>query len=523
MFEESGKRKEEREYSAAPLGGSRQALVRHFLSALLSPLSSFLSPLSSINNKLSARLSLWVASFVALVFVAGFTLMFANTRDVVKEEAWGKASQTLNGTVQHIDNTLRKVELASDNMLTTIEQHLDNPDIMFDLSRHVLESNPDITGCSISFDPYYYKEKGRYFSAYSYNDGDTILTEQEGTDNYQYHCMDWYLIPRLLDRPYWIEPFLENATEGIIVKDIFTSYSRPIHDKAGRTVGTFSVDISLNWFVQTVHEAKPYPHSFSVMLGKGGTFLVHPDTTKLFYETVFTQPLDGGDSTLVALGEAMINGKTGYKEMTIDGEPCFVFYKPFRNTGWSVAIVCPEHDIYESYYNLRDAVIWISAVGLLCLFIFTWVIVGRSIHPLEQLARSIRLVAAKQLEHEVPDTTRPDEIGQLQRSFKKMQQSLGTYINELRHQTSMLEHRNAELEKAYEQSREDERTKTAILHSMSDQMPEPMAEIVSRSLAICDNHRQMSDEQIAAATERILTLTASVTGMLNDMIKKSEN
>ena len=153
-------------------------------------------------RSLSTRLSLWVVFFAAIIFTAVFSLMFTETREVIREEAWGKATQTLDGTVMHIDNTLHQVEVASDNMLRVIEQNLDKPDKMFDYSRQVLESNPNLTGCSISFEPYYFKEKGRYFSAYSYNDGDSIQTEQEGTDNYQYHCMDWYLIPKLLDRPY---------------------------------------------------------------------------------------------------------------------------------------------------------------------------------------------------------------------------------------------------------------------------------------------------------------------------------
>ena len=80
--------------------------------------------------------------------------------------------------------------------------------MMFDMSRQVLVDNPELTGCSISFEPFYYKEKGRYFSAYSYNDGDSIQTENEGNDRYQYHYMDWYLIPKLLNRPYWIEPLI---------------------------------------------------------------------------------------------------------------------------------------------------------------------------------------------------------------------------------------------------------------------------------------------------------------------------
>ena len=171
---------------------------------------------TALRRSLSARLSFAVVLFVAVIFVGAFSIMFSEARDIIREEAWGKATQTLDGTVLHIDNTLRRVEVASDNMLRVIERNLNKPDSMFSISRQVLVNNPELTGCSISFDPFYYKEKGRYFSAYAYNNGDSILTEQEGTDNYQYHCMDWYLIPKLLDRPYWIEPFMEDATEGII-------------------------------------------------------------------------------------------------------------------------------------------------------------------------------------------------------------------------------------------------------------------------------------------------------------------
>ena len=89
---------------------------------------------------------------------------------------------------------------------------------------------------------------------------------------------------------------MEDATEGIIVKDIFSSYSRPIHDPKGNSVGTFSVDIRLAWFTEMIAQMKPYPHSFCVMLGKGGSYLVHPDTTKLFYETIFTRTLEKPDS-----------------------------------------------------------------------------------------------------------------------------------------------------------------------------------------------------------------------------------
>ncbi len=476
---------------------------------------------TAIRSSLSARLSLAVVLFVAVIFVGAFSIMFTEAQDIIKEEAWGKASQTLDGTVLHIDNTLRRVEVASDNMLRVIERNLEKPDSMFTVGKQVLANNRELTGCSISFDPFYYKEKGRYFSAYAYNDGDSILTEQEGTDNYQYHCMDWYLIPKLLDRPYWIEPFMEDATEGIIVKDIFSSYSRPIHDAKGNSVGTFSVDIRLSWFTQTIAKVKPYPHSFCVMLGKGGSYLVHPDTTKLFYETIFTRTLEKPDSQKTALGTSMLAGESGHNILDYDGEPCHVFYKPFKNTGWSVAIVIPERDIYAPYQRLRSYTLWISAAGLLLLLFFSLITIRNSMKPLQQLAEATHRIAEGDFSATEARRLRTDEIGQLQRSFTKMQQSLDTYTHELRSETMTLEKRNQELLEAYEHAKEDERMKTAILHKMPDKMAVPVAEISTTAKQVCD-HLGEQTLDIKKATKTMRDNADQITVLLDEMIRAAQ-
>jgi sigma-B regulation protein RsbU (phosphoserine phosphatase) len=474
---------------------------------------------TALRRSLSARLSFAVVLFVAAIFVGAFGIMFSEARDLVSEKAWGKATKTLEGTVLHIDNTLRHIEVSSDNMLAVIERNLEKPDSMFSISRQVLINNPELSGCSISFDPFYYKEKGRYFSAYSYNNGDTILTEQEGTDNYQYHCMDWYLIPKLLDRPYWIEPFLENATEGIIVKDIFSSYSRPIHDTKGNSVGTFSVDIRLEWFTRMIAKAKPYPHSFCVMLGKGGTFLVHPDSTKLFYETIFTRTLEEPDSVKTAIGTSMLAGESGHKIVNYEGELCHIFYKPFKNTGWSVAIVIPESDILAPYYRLRGYTLWISATGLLLLLLFSLVTIRKSLKPLQKLAETTGRISEGDFSVTVADGPRVDEIGQLQRSFTIMQQSLNSYTNELRSETTTLKERHKELLEAYEHAKEDERMKTAVLHKMPDKMAAPVAKILTTAQQVCD---QMNTLDISEATNTLRDNAEQITTLLDEMIRAAQ-
>ena len=478
--------------------------------------------LKDYRRSLSARLSVWTVLVVTAIFLAALGIMFAESRDHVRKDTLGKARQTLDGTVLHIDNTLHAVEVVANNMLRVIESNLDKPDKMFEISRKVLETNPELDGCSISFEPFYYKEKGEYFSAYSYNDGDSIETENEGTDYYQYHTMDWYLIPKLLNRPYWIEPFQEDATDGIVVQDIFSSYSQPIHDKAGKVVGAFSVDICLDWFSDTVSATKPFPNSYTILLGKGGTYLVHPDSTRQFYETIFTTSLLESDSTIEKLGEAMVAGESGYRTMTINGELSHVFFKPFKNTGWSVAMVCPESDIFAAFRQLRHTVRLVTVVGLLLLLLSTWFIVSRSVRPLQQLVDSTHQMMQHEFIGEIPDSTREDEIGKLQRRFKAMQQSLGSYISKVRQQSAVLEARHAELQQAYERAKDEEHVRNAVLHKMTKGMSAPVADITAVSRTICEEYQNMTDDYMDAMVDKIENDANQVSELLNELLRAAE-
>ena len=75
------------------------------------------------------------------------------------------------------------------------------------------------------------------------------------------------------------------------------------------------------------------------------------------------------------LGRAMIAGDSGYKTYKKNGETVYTFYKPLGNTGWSVAIVCPESDVFDGYNQISSQVFIATGVGLILLFCFCWYII----------------------------------------------------------------------------------------------------------------------------------------------------
>ena len=392
--------------------------------------------LSFVKRSLATRMSLVTVFFAAIILIAALGYMFNVSRQAIRKEAVDRATNQLENTVLRVTNILDQVEVAANNTAWLINRHLDSPDIMFEYSRRILENNPDLNGCSIAFEPNFFPGRGRYFSAYSYNDNGVIETTQEGNEHYEYFYLDWYQLCKLLDRPVWTEPFMDYNPENIYSQDMIASYCQPLKDREGKYIGTLSVDLSLSWLSNTISAVKPYPNSYSIMIGQGGTYFVHPDSTKLVYQTIFTESMEHPDTAMVSLGHAMQRGEAGMRQLKVNGEDCYVFYKPLSTTGWSVAIVCPESDIFGGFNKLRRSVTGTVIGGLLLLMLVCGRFIRHEIKPLTKLARQAETIASGDFSVTLPEEGRTDEIGQLSESFTHMQHSLVTYIDELKTTTA---------------------------------------------------------------------------------------
>ena len=390
---------------------------------------------SYIHRKLSVRVSLWVVMFAAVIFIAALGFLFYQSREAVRQEAISRATQILDKTSLRVEGILNRVEVATGMTEWLVQRHPDKADSMFVYSRGMLLNNPDFYNCSIAFEPYYFKDKGLYFSAYSKHNGDSIRTIQGGSENYQYFFADWYLMPTLLGHACWTEPYMDYDAPTN-TSEMVTSYCQAIKASDGSFIGVINTSLSLNWLSQTISAVKPYPNSYSIMIGRGGTYFVHPDSTKITRQTIFTQTLENPDTAMVSLGHAMQRGEEGVREMHINGEHCYVFYKPLGKTGCSMAIVCPESDIFGGFDRLRRTVMAIVCVGLLLMLYFFIRIITRELSPLRRLAREAETIASGQFDTQLPNFERTDEIGQLSQSFGNMQQSLVRYIEELKDTTA---------------------------------------------------------------------------------------
>lgn len=465
---------------------------------------------------LSAKLSFWVVVFVAALFVAALSVMSHYARQAVIEEAIARSEQTLQTSVLSIENILHRTEVIANNMCDYAEGHLANPDDMLFLSRQMIETNPGIVGCAICFEPDFYPQKGRLFMAYHFRRGNKVLSSDHFGST-PYLEQDWYARPKTSGSPGWAEPLpKDTTTEHPII-----TYSTPIRQN-GRLVGILAVDIPLDDLSRIVQEARPYPNTFCALLGKSGNFIIHPDTAMLAPGAMFRQ-LRHIDAKSAALAKAMLDGDSGYMEINLYGVDCYAFYKPFKNTNWSIDIICSKAELFAPYYQLMTITMLLTFGGLILLLVFCRLFIHNQLNPLEELDTSIKQLTAGNFTQPVTISKRHDEVGDLQKSFYAMQQAIVSKLDEIQQSSKMLNEQKEALRAAFARTQEADRVKAVFLHSVTNQLAPPVNAINDIVSNIHTHHDILKQADISRMAEQMQTYTDTIINLLQQMIKVSEN
>lgn len=449
---------------------------------------------SLITRRLSVKLGLSIVLIVAVIFTISASFLFYLTKDYIQQEAIKRATQILDNTALRINDIMGEVETTTDDLGRYIVSQT-NPDSIISDTRKILENNEHFYSCSISMEPYYFKRYGKYFSIYSVRDGDSISTAQYGSDEFNYFNIDWYQKPKELQQGYWSDPFLNTNPKADYKQEIITSYCRPVYNYNGDFIGVVAIDLQQKWLSQAVTAVAPYPHSSSIMIGTDGKYLVHPDTTKLIYQSIFTDSDPRARDKVIEMGKEMIAGNSGMRRIVVDGQSAFVFYRPIGNAGWSMAIVCPESDVFYGYYKLLYTVWGTIIIGLLFILFVCYQAVRGGISPLSLLAQQSHDIAEGRLDNLLPRTKRTDTIGQLQNSFVDMQQSLKAYMNNIQLMNTQMEQRNQELKQANEQAIIADSKKTAFLQDMMHQIRTPLNIIGGFAQVLNENFHELPDDE----------------------------
>ena len=440
--------------------------------------------------------------------------MTLGTRKISREETRRQVSQTLDGVAYRIDNTLVGVEQTAAIIKADIPNHLGSPEELFKLSRKALEANPDISGCAIALNPDRFPEYGKPFMAYVHRDNKAIVSAISFTSA-PFTEQDWYRKPLAEGVPSWVGPLKNEHTET----EPLISYDVPIV-AGGSTVGVLGLDISLSLLTETAQNFKTSTNSYITLLSRNGSFIVHPDSTKLLHMESLAQLQDTENPVVMEILQSMVSGESGSRRFTLGSTPYYTAFEPFRKStgtdslGWSIAVIYPEKELFNIFDPgfLHTTIMTIAGVLLL---LAGGVTVSRfSLRPLRKLAYMTRIISKGNYSLPGFETSRSDEVGRLQSQYITMLHSVSDNMEQLQTLSHIEAKHQKALTETYAKTKEIKELKGVFFSNMTHQMADVSAEIQDDVDKLC--------KSAGAIDERLLddieTKGHRVTEILNDML-----
>jgi len=254
-------------------------------------------------------LAICVSGGLIFIFIFGFNYRFS--RRMIEKNVEGNARNLALSKVNRIESVLLSVQKVPENVASFLETRPCNREELLHLLRSVVESNPEIYGAAIAFEPVQVGGKSTPFAPYFCKSNGKIEFTDLAKASYQYVSWDWYQIPKELRQPCWSEPYYDEGGGNILM----ATYSAPFYEKTGgkkQFKGIVTADVSLGGLQEVVSSIKVLQIGYGFLISKNGTIVTHPLKELVMHETLFGVAQAREDPHLREIGRKMIRGETGF-------------------------------------------------------------------------------------------------------------------------------------------------------------------------------------------------------------------
>ena len=324
------------------------------------------NPINKTWRKLQTRGGVLVLLTAAILMEVGSAVQYYFARNGIRNEVRQRAAFELQVKNLEIKQMLSRVETAAGNLHWVLEESIVNPDSVYPILRHIMEKNPDLTGCAIAFLPDYYPSKGYWYEPYVFRNNDTLENKQIGSADHNYLEAPWFTDGLVNPDGLWTEPYIDSdGSEGMVC-----TYTLPLCDASGRTVAVFGADVSLDW-LGDLFEQKADVQTY--LFSHAGRVMVCPDSTLVMRITLEETARLHQDTMAAHLNEAVQGGKQGSTNVKYNGEKYYIHYSPVGgNTGWSMALFFPDKEIYKGLHRVSQLLLISMFLGLMLLAFIMW-------------------------------------------------------------------------------------------------------------------------------------------------------
>ncbi len=398
---------------------------------------------AKLNIKTKMMLSL--CGVILLMYGITIFLVMRSTNSIMKKEAIEKTdylafhySNILKKQVDHAMQTSQAIAHAYAGMIAGHAQP--KQEALNAILQKVMEENDSFSGIWVVLDPgfffqhpyapYFYRENGKIAS--------DVSTDMESYGQEQ--AKPYYLLPKQQKKEIVIEPYMDGG-----LNIMMTSTAVPIICN-GQFAGVVGIDLTLDALTEIVSRIKPYDTGIVSLISNSGTYIAHPDASKINKKLGENAPL---------LQPAVQSVKEG-KPYSIIGfsdtlkEEAYRHFVPVQigntNTPWSFFVEVPMHKVLESGKGILWSCIVMGVIAAIVAGCVIFLIALYITKPINQTVERLKDIA----QGEGDLTMRllvdsQDELGELASWFNLLMEKMQNIITRVSQSTDELNQDSTEL------------------------------------------------------------------------------
>lgn len=388
----------------------------------------------------------------AILMILFFPLVigYGSASVLILLQAQNDAKNKTSETVARIENLLQPTQLVPLTLVQAMERSTISDEEVLRISRNFILNDPYVFGTCLAFEPYLGHPDSYWYAPYAFEKNGRLKTRMLGNEDYDYFKMDWYRLPKILDKPVWSEPYFDKGGGDTLM----CTYSIPIHRYFGKTrrfIGVLTMDVSLANFHEIVEKVKVSDSGYAFLVSRRGQILVSPRPDLMNRNLLEVAKAGGGHESVSAVRD-MLAGNSGFNQM--DGleakkTSSYLCYAPVASTGWSFGIVFLEKELFEDMYKFLRIMSWIFGISITLLLLTTVWITRRMTRPIVRLVEATKKIGHGDFETKLPVRKSKDEVAQLTNAFMVMRDELRSYIVNLEETTMAKEKIESELNVAH--------------------------------------------------------------------------
>lgn len=300
------------------------------------------------------------------------------------------------------------------------------------------------------------------------------------------------------------------------------SIAAPVYDgEVIKGVVYFRADI--DFMLNIIDKIQISDNSYAYLVDGNGYVIAHKD------ESLINTFNLGEEKNFKNLYQALQNGEIGNDSYDYQGETISCGFSPVENTnGWSIVIAAPESDFLGMAQSMLKQMVLVDILAIIISILVSVFLAGYISKSLEKVKKLLVQISVGNLSDKVQKSHSRDELGELQNTAAKLQDTLSQVIgqsNEILGQISRYDLTSMDMRKfpgEFNTLSESVNSIKSILNNLIVQVQEAASNVGVGSSEIADATNALSQGTVSQANS-IQKVVMDIENVAGQTERNSEN